>query len=133
MGPGGFGRGVRVDAARHGSRPGRWFGEVSRAPVNSIRILVPCRHHGQWVFDDPDTGLVREPFVAGIDTMTDGVVADIPGAADGFRLLFPAAPFPGHTVERTWRREETGGHWYWSEEHGWDVCGGGCSRARCGS
>ena len=90
--------------------------------MNSIRILVPYRYHGQWVFDDPDTGLVREPFVAGIDTMIDRVVEDIPGAADGFRLLFSAAPFPGHTVELTWRREEAGGHWYWSEQHqleGW--------------
>jgi hypothetical protein len=45
-----------------------------------------------WV-DDPNDGLAREPFVAGTDRMIDGVVADIPNAASGFRLTFSP---PGH-------------------------------------
>jgi len=89
---------------------------------NSIRILVPYRYHSQWVFDDTNAGLDKEPFVAGIDTLIDRVVADMPNAAEGFRLLFSAAPFPGHTVELKWLREESGGNWYCSEQHqmeGW--------------
>jgi hypothetical protein len=80
--------------------------------MNAITVLVPYRYHGQWVFDDPAVGLVREPFVSGIDKMIDRIVADIPGAADGFRLLFSPTPFPGHTVNLEWRREEFGGNWY---------------------
>ena len=30
---------------------------------------------------------------------------------NGFRLLFSARPFPGHTVKLEWRREESGGNW----------------------
>ena len=86
--------------------------------MNSIRILVPYLHHGQWVFDDPEVGLVREPFVAGIDTMIDRLVAAITDAATGFRLLFSPTPFPGHDIELEWRREESGGTWYWSERFG---------------
>ena len=72
--------------------------------MNAIRFLVPYKYEGLWVFDDPATGLVREPFVAGIDTMIDRLVAAIPGAAQGFRLLFSASPFPGCTVKLEWRR-----------------------------
>ncbi len=66
---------------------------------NSIRIPVPFRHLGQWGFDDPHVGLDKEPFVAWIDTLIDQVVADILTAVNGFRLLFSATSFPGHTVE----------------------------------
>ena len=45
--------------------------------MNSIRIISPYKYHGQWVFDDPQVGLVREPFVAGADTLIDRATADI--------------------------------------------------------
>jgi hypothetical protein len=80
--------------------------------MNAIRVLMPYRYAGQWVFDDPAVGLVREPFVAGIDTMIDELVKGIPNADQGFRLLFSASPFPGHDVRLEWRREEYGGNWY---------------------
>jgi hypothetical protein len=62
--------------------------------MNSIGIIAPYKYEGIWVFDDPAVGLTREPFVAGIDTMIDQLVASIPNAATGFRLLFSATPFP---------------------------------------
>ena len=34
--------------------------------ANSILIIRPYWSDGTWVFDDPATGLVREPFVAGV-------------------------------------------------------------------
>ncbi len=80
--------------------------------MNSIRIIVPYKYEGMWVFDDPAVDLVREPFVSGIDTIIDRLVADIPGAEQGFRLLFSATPFPGHQLKLEWRREESGGNWY---------------------
>jgi len=90
--------------------------------VNSIGVITPYKYEGMWVFDDPRVGLTREPFVAGIDAMMDRLVASIPNADKGFRLLFSATPFPGYTVQLTWQREEYGGNWYHSPQfsmEGW--------------
>jgi hypothetical protein len=90
--------------------------------MNSIGLIVPYKYEGMWVFDDPHVGLSREPFIAGIDTMIDRLVALIPDPDKGFRLLFSAAPFPGDTVELQWRREELGGNWYYCPQfdmEGW--------------
>jgi hypothetical protein len=86
--------------------------------MNSILVIAPYRWEGQWVFDDPRVDLHREPFVSGADVMMDKLVANLPDAAKGFRLLFSAAPFPGHTVKLEWRREEFGGNWYYSPQFG---------------
>lgn len=86
--------------------------------MNAISIIAPYRYGGIWVFDDPAAGLCREPFVSGIDTMIDRLVADIPDAARGFRLLFSSSPFPGFTVKLEWRRSEYGGNWYWCPQFG---------------
>jgi hypothetical protein len=86
--------------------------------MNSIRVIAPYKYEGMWVFDDAAVGLVREPFVAGIDTMIDRLVASIPDAEQGFRLVFSATPFPGHTVKLEWKREETGGNWYYCPQFG---------------
>ncbi|MHC5053574.1 MAG: DUF6717 family protein [Planctomycetota bacterium] len=92
------------------------------APSNSILVIAPYRHAGTWVFDDPRAGLRAEPFVAGAPEIIDRLVADVPGAGDGFRLLFSAAPFPGHATRLVWRRREGAGNWYYSEDfdmEGW--------------
>jgi hypothetical protein len=75
-----------------------------------------------WVFDDPRVGLDKEPFVSGADTLIDLLVANIPDAGKGFRLLFSASPFPGYAAKLQWRREEYGGNWYFSPDYnreGW--------------
>lgn len=75
-----------------------------------------------WVFDDDSVGLVREPFVSGIPEMINKLVASIPKAEEGFRLIFSAKPFPGYTTKITRSRGEYGGNWYYSEEYdseGW--------------
>lgn len=90
--------------------------------MNQIRVIAPYKYEGMWVFDDPATGLVREAFVAGIDIMLDQLVASIPDAQKGFRLIFSHAPFPGFTVRLQWRREEYGGNWYFCPQfdtEGW--------------
>ena len=33
-------------------------------------------------------------------------------------ILFSAAPFPGYTVQLEWRREESGGNWYFCRQLG---------------
>jgi hypothetical protein len=90
--------------------------------MNAIRVIHPYKHHGTWVFDDERAGLVREPFVAGADTVIDHMVASIPGAEQGFALLFSARPFPGCNAHFERRRPEHEGYWYYSpqlEREGW--------------
>jgi hypothetical protein len=92
------------------------------ASGNSLMVISPYKHQGMWVFDDPAVGLSREPFIAGIDTMIDKFVADIPNAQSGFRAIFSASPFPGHTAKLEWRRAESGGNWYYWDKYqmeGW--------------
>lgn len=85
-------------------------------------VIVPYKWNGIWVFDDPHVGLEKEPFIAGIDTMIDKMTADIPNAQRGFRAVFSGEPFPGYTEKLEWRREESGGSWYYSPTYkmeGW--------------
>ena len=67
--------------------------------MNAIAVIAPHKYEGMWVIDDPAFGLSREPFVACIDPLIDRLVASIPGAERGIRLLFSATPFPGRTIK----------------------------------
>src|SRR5438046_10545153 len=90
--------------------------------MNSLFVIVPYKYEGMWVFDDPAVGLSKEPFIAGIDTMIDKVVASIPDADKGFRAIFSAAQFPGADFKLKWCRGESGGNWYYSDQfnmEGW--------------
>src|SRR3954452_511583 len=82
------------------------------AMPNAILVIKPYWDSGTWVFDDPATGLVREPFVAGVPEMIDRLVRQIPDARRGVRLLFSAGPFPGYQAAFTRARSEYGGTWY---------------------
>jgi hypothetical protein len=86
--------------------------------ANSLQVLRPYKWEGSWVFDDPSVGLVKEPFILGVDKMIDELVRTIPGAEQGFRLIFSAQPFPEYTAKLEWRREESGGSWYFSPTFG---------------
>lgn len=60
--------------------------------------------------------------MSGADTLIDRLVADMPDAAGGFRLLFSASPFPGYRAKLEWRRAEYDGNWYYCPEfemEGW--------------
>lgn len=92
--------------------------------ANQIQVIAPywAEDCQTWVFDDPRTGLVQEPFVSGVPEMIDELVQDIPDARQGFRMLFSTAPFPGWQRRPTWVREELGGNWYRSDDppgEGW--------------
>jgi hypothetical protein len=89
---------------------------------NSIMVIHPYKYEGLWVFDDESAGLDKEPFVSGADDIIEKMVKHIPNANDGFNLIFSAIPFPGHDLELDWRREDSGGNWYYSSEmdmEGW--------------
>ncbi len=90
--------------------------------MNSLFAIAPYKFQGFWVFDDPAVGLKQEPFVSGADTIIDVLVANIPNAESGFKLIFSPQPFPGYTARFEWRRSEMGGNWYaWPERNveGW--------------
>src|ERR1700730_7945811 len=90
--------------------------------MNSLFVIAPYKYEGMWVFDDPAVGLSREPFIAGIDTMIDKAVANVSNAERGFRAVFSQNDFPGATFKLQWRRAESDGNWYYSDEfkmEGW--------------
>ena len=91
-------------------------------PANALMVIEPYSHAGTWVFDDDRVGLVREPFVAGVPEMIDQLVAHVPGATNGFRMLFSASPFPDYQKRLIKTREHMGGNYYkfeGTEKEGW--------------
>jgi hypothetical protein len=91
-------------------------------PQNSLFVIKPYKWNGQWVFDDPDRNLVREPFVAGADVILDVATSHIPNADKGFLAVFSAGSFPGAVIVLEWVGEEGGGNIYrWPEQglEGW--------------
>ncbi len=89
---------------------------------NSIFVIKPYKWEGMWVFDDAAVGLVREPFVAGADTMIDVATAHIPNADRGFIAVFSASYFPGSQITLEWVRQDGNGNVYrWNEQgmEGW--------------
>jgi len=93
---------------------------------NSIMIVKPYKWEGMWVFDDEKTGLVREPFVAGVPEILEALLEQqgvpVKEAEKGFRLVFSAIPFPGHQLSARRVGEEGGGNWYEesvSKARGW--------------
>jgi hypothetical protein len=93
---------------------------------NSIIVVKPYKWEGMWVFDDEKTGLVREPFVAGVPEILEALLVrqgiPLDEAEKGFRLIFSAVPFPGHQLTAKRMEEEGGGTWYEesvSKARGW--------------
>jgi hypothetical protein len=68
------------------------------------------------MFDDDTVGLVRKAFASSAGEMIERLVIDIPQAYDGFTLVFSAEPFSAGEVQLQWRREGSGGNWYYSPE-----------------
>src|ERR1700680_940515 len=46
-------------------------GAATGKKMNALSVIFPYRLEGVWVFDDTATGLVREPFISGADTILD--------------------------------------------------------------
>src|SRR5471030_755538 len=83
---------------------------------NSIFAIKPYKWEDMLVFDDPNVGLVKEPFVGGADTMIDRATAHIPNANRGFLAVFSSNYFPDEQIVLEWLREEGGGNVYrWKE------------------
>jgi len=90
--------------------------------MNQINVIAPYKYLGMWVFDDPKVGLMQEPFVGGADNILDLMVREVPGASNGFVLLFSGGSFPGSQYRFEWRGPEGSGNLYYSTEmdaEGW--------------
>jgi hypothetical protein len=90
--------------------------------MNAVSVIFPYMLEGVWVFDDAAASLMREPFISGTDNILDVLTEHIPEAANGFKIIFSARPFPGYTARFLWTRAEYGGNWYrWPERkmEGW--------------
>lgn len=61
---------------------------------NSIFSIEVYKHQGLWVFDDDRVGLVKEPFVAGADTLIDSLSK----GNDRIVLVFSESPFPSQKL-----------------------------------
>lgn len=86
---------------------------------NAIRVIHPYWHQGLLVFDDEAVGLVREPFVAGADTVLEILAESVgPECKERFTLLFSDQPFPGHQAEMRRLHPEHGGTWYSCDQVG---------------
>jgi hypothetical protein len=83
---------------------------------NSIMVLRPYKWEGLWVFDGDKTGLLREPFVAGVPEILEALLGKqgipLEQAERGFRLIFSAIPFLGHHLSAKRIEEEGCGLWY---------------------
>ncbi len=90
--------------------------------MNSLSVIAPYKYEGMWVFDDPQVGLIKEPFVEGADTMIDAMIGGLPDADTGFRMVFSASAFPSYQHKLEWVRPELSGNVYRSAEldmEGW--------------
>jgi hypothetical protein len=87
--------------------------------MNTIIAIHPYKSNGMWVFDDPEVGLSREPFVSGADAIIDRMVQEIPNAELGFTLVFSSQPFPGSQLSLSGDAKSSEGigttplHWRW--------------------
>jgi hypothetical protein len=82
--------------------------------MNAINVISPYRYNNLWVFDDPAVNLVKEPLIAGIDTMLDFISKE--NNQEAFNIIFSATQFPDHQFCLNWVRGGDGGNWYEERE-----------------
>jgi len=90
--------------------------------VSTIREIRPYNWCGLLVFDDPDVGLDKEPFVAGVPEILYDLchAVGIKSPKNGFKLLFSDEEFAGYHIKAIRLYEENGGWWYKVKgENGW--------------
>jgi Family of unknown function (DUF6717) len=78
----------------------------------SIIMFSLYRHDNRWVFDNPQDGYDKEPFILGSPELIDSLVKNIPAARNGFKMLLSPAPFTGYQRVLSYIRPEKDGYWY---------------------
>lgn len=79
---------------------------------NSIQVLELRRMGNTWVFDDLPKGVVNEPFVAGVPTIIDRLLARKGITERTVHVYFSDGPFPDADACLSFLREDLNGAWY---------------------
>ncbi len=116
--PAGLGRVPNLKRKTKGPKTMTAKPKAAQPMSNQIMVIAPywLDWAATWVFDDPAVDLKQEPFVEGMPAMIDRLVAEIPEARAGFRLLFSAGAFPGYQQTLVRQRPQFEGWWYALEE-----------------
>jgi hypothetical protein len=72
-------------------------------------VIHPYLDNGVWVFDDSATGLVKEPFVAGIPEIIEQSLGK---KIKSFTAIFSSTEFPGYTDLLMREEPIAGGYFY---------------------
>lgn len=87
--------------------------------MSAPRELQVYRHMGTWVFDAPEHGLEKEPFIEGAERWIDWMIVNGLGFPTGLwntqrcRLEFSAEDFEYAMIRLTWKLAGSfGGDWY---------------------
>ena len=74
---------------------------------------------GAWAFDDESRGLLREPFVMGIESIIDTIVGD--ESQNEVEVIFSDRAFPGEDIRMLEfiRPEEGGARYSYGKMEGW--------------
>ena len=76
--------------------------------MNTLNVINAYKDNRTWVFDEPEYGLVKEPFIAGADTFLDYATNN----ANKVTLLFSVNKFPGAQFQLRFNDDESGGGYY---------------------
>ena len=79
-----------------------------------VKTIVPYNWYGLLVFDDPEVGLEKEPFVSGVPQILYNLcsMAGIKEPKKGFKLLFSGTEFQGFQIKAERLEPDNGGYWY---------------------
>jgi len=78
---------------------------------NEVKTISPYNWYGLLVFDDPDVGIEKEPFVSGVLYKLCSM-AGIKEPKKGFKLLFSGTEFQGFQIKADRLESDNGGYWY---------------------
>ena len=84
--------------------------------MNQIMTLEIYKYGAMWAFDDEARGLLREPFIAGMDKMLDAIARKLKRRK--LSVTFSGSKFPGSNYTLNKAALESGGVWYICEELG---------------
>jgi len=85
--------------------------------MNQISIINPYKWNDWWVFDDESKGLIKEPLVAGADTLLTRLAGDF---VENCSIMFSQDEFPGYAFSIEKLGEGMGGGTdYIFEHHGY--------------
>jgi hypothetical protein len=84
--------------------------------MNQLMTLEVYKFGKMWAFDDEARGLLREPFIAGMDKILDAIAKKL--KARRISVTFSGSKFPGFNYTLNKAASESGGVWYICEELG---------------